>query len=189
MSIRRIPSIYVAYGWNNGERWTFLRNEVREVYASVDKELQKTGTALKGRVSGPNRLRAGAGRPLLETIQARLTARTILIADLSHESDRTVTPNVLFEIGVAYARGARIFLVGEGADEPATFAKLIPSDLQGWFLSTYTRRDDGFHFGSSKRSFRMQLRGALLDLVRLSETTGSDAAPTVPDLDDLEFAD
>jgi hypothetical protein len=166
MEIEHLPSIYVAYRWSDTARWEFLRDTVRSVLTTVEARLHTAGApGLKGRISGPNRLRGGAGRSILESIEARLDANTILIADLSHDERGAANANVLLETGIARARGARIFLVAEETTS-AGIRELLPGDLQGWYLSLYARRERGYSFGKEGASLRMQLLGAVLDLLR-----------------------
>lgn len=168
-TIKRLPSIYIAYRWNDTDRWNFLRDTVKGVLQSMDARLQKMNVpGTKGRISGPNRLRGGAGRSMLEGIDRCLTSETILIADLSQDEHGAANANVLIELGMARARGARLFLVGEKTPDNNVH-KLTPSDFGGWYMSTYNPDGDNkYSFSKEATSFRMQLMNAIFDLIRES---------------------
>jgi hypothetical protein len=163
----RLPAIYVAYRWKDTARWEFLRDTVKGVLRGVDTRLKTLGAPeVQGRISGPNRLRSVTGRSILESIQERLTPTTILIADVSHDDRGTANPNVLLEVGMARARGTQLFLVAEKSPDQ-NVQHLLPSDLSGYYLSTYTRRGSRLSFSRSESAaFRMSLTGAVLHLLQ-----------------------
>lgn len=81
------------------------------------------------------RLRASAGKTMLDSIIKRIETANVVIVDISK-----LTANVFLELGIALyvskKQNLSVYIIKEkvGTDE---LLKDLPSDLQGYFISTY----------------------------------------------------
>ncbi len=141
----KLIKIFAAYPWN-----TIANNEkdskknkysllaIREIISRVENRIENY------ELKHPNvecpkifysRLRATSGSFVLSSIRERMSSAYAIIFDITDTN-----PNVMIELGIALElqqylhRSAKIFLI---ACAEKYNDSLIPSDIRGYFLSTY----------------------------------------------------
>lgn len=102
------------------------------------------------------KLRASAGRTMLESIHKRIVDSQVIIIDLSENN-----PNVFLEAGMALAIEKdnpylSIYFIREKKDD-LKLPSGIPSDLQGYFISEYTVDIKGEVTFKDNNSLRMSI--------------------------------
>lgn len=128
--------------------------------------IQKVSNDIINRFNGENdkklkyninyrRLRSSAGRPMLESITAKIKNSQVIIFDITDKN-----PNVMLELGYAIALSAlndyqSIYLICRKG-EP--LPKNIPADLHGYFISEYNVIKGEVKFADSG-SLRMSIEG------------------------------
>jgi hypothetical protein len=107
------------------------------------------------------RLGASAGRLLFDGVYSKIKNADILIFDISESN-----PNVFIELGIALAlqrenMSKRVFLIGRKNKEISSIEKLLPSDLQGAFVSEYV-----FKKGEITFKDRNSLRSSMIKEIK-----------------------
>jgi hypothetical protein len=145
-------SILVGYQWiQNGEKnstWPFIRSQFEttmDSFAGSKKNTQKSGSHIRYTLG---RMRGHHGSDVCAALIKRCQETDILAFDIT-----TRNPNVMFELGIAIgARGVSsgaVFIFEEkkaGAEENNTHQTPagIPSDLNGYFITYYTKKATTF---------------------------------------------
>jgi hypothetical protein len=106
-------------------------------------------------------LGASAGRLLFDGVYSKIQNADILVFDISEGN-----PNVFIELGIALAlqrenMSKRVFLIGRKNKEISSIEKLLPSDLQGAFVSEYV-----FKKGEITFKDRNSLRSSMIKEIK-----------------------
>lgn len=136
-------SIRVGYDWGSEEpsaianlRWRFIRDLISGAIVELNKRQQKLKKSLLNvRLA---RMRAIHGGEVLGTFIKRCKDSDILVFDISTEN-----PNVMLELGLAIATKDNcpcIYVFHEQEGEDFDITK-IPSDLRGYFITSYRKTD------------------------------------------------
>jgi len=143
--MENIFKIYGAYEWHlksQGAKNEYspiaIKSLIRQLENRVVKNLKDDSIKIKY-----NRLRATAGSYLLDGIIDRLNNCDALIFDITNYN-----PNVMFELGIAIIasrqlNSRKVFIICQGKDFNTA---ILPSDLQGYFISFYEVKDDKAEF-------------------------------------------
>jgi len=116
------------------------------------------------------KLRASAGRTMLESIFKRIIDSQVVIIDLSENN-----PNVFLEAGMALAIEKNnaylsVYFIREQKDE-LKLPQGIPSDLQGYFISEYIVNAKGEVTFKDNGSLRMSIESDVKDYFNAMERT------------------
>jgi hypothetical protein len=140
-----------GYPWNSKDAKLAIQKVSRDIINRFNGE---NGKKLKYNINY-RRLRSSAGRPMLESITAKIKNSQVIIFDITDKN-----PNVMLELGYALALSAQndylsIYLICKKGD---ALPKNIPSDLHGYFISEYNVIKEEVKFADS-RSLRMSIEG------------------------------
>jgi hypothetical protein len=120
--------------------WKPIRNWANDCRQQAERAIRKEYLLPSGyRVAEVGRLRAKPGRPVTEGILEAVCEADIIVADFSKPEDvdsDSCTPNVCIEVGAALAFRKRLFIICQGERD-------IPSNLQGYYVSTWKLGRDG----------------------------------------------
>ena len=151
--------ISAAYQWRKeGEKRTESHSEmaIKEIIKQVNNMLKskpsKNGVEYK---TDYKRLRASAGKNMLDSIIRKMNMSNAIIFDISERN-----PNVFIELGIAIqltksSSDLLLYLIIEKGDDKKLMESL-PSDLQGYFITEYTVENDKVTF-KDNGSLRMSL--------------------------------
>ena len=133
-------TIASAYQWPNKDKNEKINNSekaIKKIVASMKKRFDnknhKNGETYQ---VAYKRLRASAGRTMLDSIIKRIETANVIIVDITDPNK-----NVFIELGIALYinknKDVSVYIIKEkkAGDD---FHKDFPSDLQGFFISTYT---------------------------------------------------
>ena len=111
-----------------------------------------------------SRLRATSGTFVFESIRQRITNSYAIIFDITNKN-----PNVMLELGIALElqrhieHPAKVFLI---AHAESFYHDLLPSDLKGYFLTTYwAKNDTSIVFGDSG-SLVMRITSDIMETIK-----------------------
>lgn len=140
-----------GYQWNSKDAKLAIQKVSNDIINRFNGE---NGKKLKYNINY-RRLRSSAGRPMLESITAKIKNSQVIIFDITDKN-----PNVMLELGYAIALSAlndyqSIYLICRKGD---ALPKNIPSDLHGYFISEYNVIKEEVKFADS-RSLRMSIEG------------------------------
>ena len=145
--------VYARFGFP----WSDNRgNSRKSLSIAVRTELKDIFAELKAAFSDSNHelnyasLRAEAGKPVLQRIVFDILSADLLVFDLAYRN-----PNVLFELGIAYAIGAKAFLLLPDGIE-------LPSDLSGLTYCKYKNPEDF----SLDRTAREDIKRAMREVLK-----------------------
>jgi hypothetical protein len=158
-------TISSAYAWPNKDNLNTRNNS--------EKAVKRISEMIKNRFNGRNhnneisyridykRLRASAGRTMLDSIIRRIKTSNVVIFDLTHYNR-----NVLIELGIALHFSKineefSFYLIKEKSDEKCVIDDL-PSDLQGFFISEYVLEKNKIVF-KDNNSLRMSIESDVKD--------------------------
>lgn len=157
MDIKNQFTISAAYQWANSKSDS----------TNSEKAIKKIAEMIKNRFSnnenGKNnynvnfrRLRASAGRTMLESIYKRIENSQVVIIDISQTNS-----NVFIEAGIAIALSKKhaylsVYFIKEVNDNEDLLLNL-PSDLQGYFISGYKIDKSGAAIFQDSLSLRMSI--------------------------------
>jgi hypothetical protein len=143
VALNNLISIRVGYDWGSNEpnskaqkRWSFIRDLISDAIVELNKRQHKLKKApLNVRLA---RMRAIHGGEVLGTFIKRCKDSDILVFDISTEN-----PNVMLELGLAIAAKKScpciyVFHEQKGGEFEV---KDIPSDLRGYFITSYRKAD------------------------------------------------
>ena len=133
-------TIAAAYKWpdiDNKEKTTNSELAIKLITNSLQKRFEnKNNKKIDVKFDVVyKRLRASAGKTMLDSIIKRIETANVAIVDISK-----LTANVFLELGIALyvskKQNLSVYIIKEkvGGDE---LLKDLPSDLQGYFISTY----------------------------------------------------
>ena len=148
-----------GYQWSNSQDLENLSiGSVSEIAVKslVESVLKDKGIAVIRPFLVYKRLGASAGRLVFDGVYNKILSADILIFDISEGN-----PNVFIELGIALALQrengkTRIFLIGRKSKDISRIEKLLPSDLQGAFVSEYVLQKEKITF-KDRNSLRVQL--------------------------------
>jgi hypothetical protein len=112
------------------------------------------------------RLRASAGKTMLDSIVKRIETSNVIIIDISENN-----ANVFLELGIAIAltrnnNNISVYIIKEKKENQSLLSS-IPSDLQGYFISEYTvntKSEATFH---DNNSLRMSIESDVKDYYKI----------------------
>jgi hypothetical protein len=138
-----------GYQWSNSQDLENLSiGSVSEIAVKslVESVLKDKGIAVIRPFLVYKRLGASAGRLVFDGVYNKILSADILIFDISEGN-----PNVFIELGIALALQrengkTRIFLIGRKSKDISRIEKLLPSDLQGAFVSEYVLQKEKITF-------------------------------------------
>ena len=140
-------TLAASYQWSNklvanGESKS--EGAIRKIVESLKKRYAKNSTHKNGAKINFDfkRLRASAGKTILDSILNRIQNCNALIVDISSKN-----PNVYIELGLAIARSKHdakfsLYLIRE-INSSTSVIDDLPSDLQGYFISGYIKEKNG----------------------------------------------
>ena len=125
------------------------------------------------------RLRASAGKTMLESIFKRIETSNVIIFDITEKN-----PNVFLELGIAIALtksnyNISVYLIKE-KNEKSSVAKDLPSDLQGYFISEYVVNSKEEVSFQDNNSLRMSIESDVKDFYATK-------IPTNPPIDEINY--
>jgi hypothetical protein len=173
--------ISAAYQWPKSERKEQANNSEKAI-KHLSKIITNRFTG-KGKLSGISiaykRLRASAGKTMLESIFKRIETSNVIVFDISDNN-----PNVFLELGMAIALTKNkfdisVYLIKEKKEKGALLSNL-PSDLQGYFISEYIVNPKSEVTFQDNNSLRMSIESDVKDFyaARLSAN---------PQLDEINY--
>jgi hypothetical protein len=147
MSKQEIIKIFAAYPWytstdNNNkvkQKNTLSSKAIKEIITRIQKRLenlQENNAEINIPKLFYSRLRATSGSFVFESIRERMSNAYAIIFDITGHN-----ANVMLELGIALElqqqleSSAKVFLIAQ-AEEFSD--ELLPSDLRGFFLTTYS---------------------------------------------------
>ena len=138
-----------AYSWSSKDAKLAIQKVSSDIINRFNGE---NGKKLKYNINY-RRLRSSAGRPMLESITAKIKNSQVIIFDITDKN-----PNVMLELGYALALSAQndylsIYLICKKGDP---LPKNIPTDLHGYFISEYNVIKEEVKFTDSG-SLRMSI--------------------------------
>lgn len=164
--MENIFKIYGAYEWNLKAQKVKNRNSTLAFNSLISQLENRVSNNLKDDSIKIryNRLRATAGSFLLDGIVDRLNNCDALIFDITNHN-----PNVMFELGIAIVtsrqlKSRKVYIICEGKDFKDAD---IPSDLQGYFISLYEKKNNKVEFHDSN-SLAMSLISEIADKFKKS---------------------
>jgi hypothetical protein len=152
-------TISAAYQWPKSGNHGVANNSEKAIKAIVkatnkrfDTKQHKNGLSFK---VAYKRLRASAGRTMLDSVIKRIETAQVVIVDIT-----TMNANVYIELGIALyvcknCPDFSVYLIKEKTDSISILQEL-PSDLQGYFVSTYSVTKTGVKFNDNN-SLRMSI--------------------------------
>lgn len=157
MDMKNQFTISAAYQWTNSKSDS----------TNSEKAIKKIAEIIKNRFSNNEnvkhnynvnfrRLRASAGRTMLESIYKRIENSQVVIIDITRFNS-----NVFIEAGIAIALSKKyaylsVYFIKEVHDNEDLLLNL-PSDLQGYFISGYKIDKSGAAIFQDSLSLRMSL--------------------------------
>lgn len=151
-------TIAAAYQWPNKieeNKSPTSEQAIKKIIDSLKKRLTKNNKNGKEITLEFKRLRASAGKSMLDSIIKRIDGCSSLIVDISNKN-----ANVYIELGIAISRARKdnsfsLYLIKE-INNTKNVADDLPSDLQGYFISGYTKEKNGIVY-KDKNSLLMSL--------------------------------
>lgn len=118
------------------------------------------------------RLRASAGKTMLDSIVKRIETSNVIIFDISQNN-----ANVFLELGIAIALTKNndhiaVYIIKEKIEKQSLLSS-IPSDLQGYFISEYTINTKGEAAFHDNNSLRMSIESDVKDYYASNELKGN----------------
>jgi hypothetical protein len=159
--------ISAAYQWPNSEKKEKNNHSeiaIKHVAKMISRRFEKQKSAeLK---INYKRLRASAGKTMLDSIIKRIQTSNVIIFDISVNN-----PNVFLELGVAIALtqnnyNISLYLIKEKMPNQSLLST-IPSDLQGYFISEYSVNGKGEAVFHDNNSLRMSIESDVKDYQNL----------------------
>lgn len=133
--MKRYFTIASAYQWGSGKEESHSKLAIKTLAENIKKRF--TGPKKENYKINYKRLRASAGKTMLNSIIRRIEESNVLIIDLSTDNG-----NVYIETGIALAIQVgnpylSVYFIREQRND-VPLPKGIPSDLQGYFISEYS---------------------------------------------------
>lgn len=161
---RSKKSVYVRFGYQwkdpKGNPRRAIARLLKKILQDLCEEVRTTIRASNHKVDFAS-LRGEAGTFLLRKIQLDIMSADILVFDLTYRN-----PNVLFELGIAYAMGRRFFLIVK-ENKQQDIRKDVPSNLAGVVVSPYRGEIKSFCDSSTLRDFKGAMREVIRRKIRL----------------------
>ena len=148
------------------QRSKALRTKLR---TSLNKVLSNSDTQFQVEVRN---VRASAGQNVFHSIYNRIDKADIIVVDLSTKTEDL--RNIWLELGIALAISQKegkenIYLITADDISKNSIHEVLPSDLQGFFLTSYNYKEEGkIKFGDNN-SFLMSLHVALREWLRVQK--------------------
>lgn len=169
----KVFSIAVISKWFDEDKHKFeyqrskaLRTKLR---TSLSKVISNSDTQFQIEVRN---IRASAGQNVFRSIYNRIDKADIIVVDLSTKTEDL--RNIWLELGIALAiaqiKGKEnIYLITTDDISGNLIHEVLPSDLQGFFLTSYNYKEEGkINFGDNN-SFLMSLHVALREWLRVQK--------------------
>lgn len=150
-------TISSAYQWTkDGEEITKSEKAIKYMVSRIKSRFSDNENGKYNYNINYRRLRASAGRTILNSIIKRIEDSQVVIIDLTADNR-----NVLIETGIALAleknnQFLSIYFIRERSDS-LKLPEGIPGDLQGYFISEYTLDKNGKVTFNDNNSLRMSI--------------------------------
>ena len=147
-------TISSAYEWSKDRKPNSSEKAFKHLVKMIQSRFDGKTNKLNYKINY-RRLRASAGKTMLESILKRIDDSEIIIFDISEKN-----PNVFLELGIALACSARnkyplIYLIKKRNAE--SLLSQLPSDLQGYFVTEYIEDNSGKITFKDNGSLRMSI--------------------------------
>jgi hypothetical protein len=161
-------TISSAYQWKKDENGA--NNSEKAIKRIVENAKNRfTGDGKINYNINYRRLRASAGKPMLDSIIRRITDSQIVIIDIT-----TSNQNVFIEAGIAIILEKNnpflsVYFIRE-KNPQKELPNGIPSDLQGYFISEYVCKNEEITF-KDNNSLRMSIESDIKEYFNSKETS------------------
>jgi hypothetical protein len=163
--------ISAAYKWpdtNKKEKTNYSETAIKHITKMIGSRFNKDKSAAIE--INYKRLRASAGKTMLDSIVKRIETSNVILFDIS-----TDNANVFLELGVALAltknkNNISVYLIKEKKSNEHLFQH-IPSDLQGYFISEYTVNSIGEATFHDNNSLRMSIENDVKEYLKTFSST------------------
>lgn len=151
--------IAAAYQWQKeGSKNPPNNSEmaIQQIITQIKNRFKQTAKGVEYKIDY-RRLRASAGKTMLDSIIKRIEKANVVIIDITHPN-----PNVFLELGIAIyystKNSAFSFYLIKEKQEGKKPTDDLPSDLQGLFITQYTIKGENVSFDDGG-SLRMSIIG------------------------------
>lgn len=157
-------TISAAYKWPNAdkkEKTNHSEIAIKHLSKMITSRFNNKDKTSKVQISY-KRLRASAGKTMLDSIIKRIETSNVIIIDISENN-----ANVFLELGIAIAltrnnNNISVYIIKEKKENQSLLSS-IPSDLQGYFISEYTVNAKGEATFHDNNSLRMSVESDVKD--------------------------
>jgi hypothetical protein len=150
-------TISAAYQWSNSKSLTnHSEKAIKKIVETIKNRFSNNENGKFNYNVNYRKLRASAGRTMIESIYNRIESSQVVIIDISHPNS-----NVFIEAGIAIALSKNkefqsVYFIKEQV-ENQPLVENLPSDLQGYFISEYSIDNKGFVIFKDSQSLRMSI--------------------------------
>jgi hypothetical protein len=162
--MKKLFTISSAYEWAKAEDKKISHSEL--AIKTLVNNIKNRFSSKKNSNSNYNinyrRLRASAGKTMLDSIIKRIETSNVVIIDITSNNR-----NVFLEAGIALSLAKKIsnisvYFIRE-YNSNQKLLEVIPSDLQGYFISEYSVSSKGIATFKDQNSLRMSLESDIKD--------------------------
>jgi hypothetical protein len=167
----KVFSIAIISKWFDEDSIEYRRSKAlrTKLRTSLSKVISNSDTQFQVEVRN---VRASAGQNVFHSIYNRIKNSDIIVVDLSTKTEDL--RNIWLELGIALAiaqiKGKEnIYLITADDISDNLIHEVLPSDLQGFFLTSYNYREEGKIKYGDNNSFLMSLHVALREWLRVQK--------------------
>jgi len=161
-------TISAAYKWPNTNKKEKTNNSeiaIKHIAKMIGSRFNNKDRSSQKLISY-KRLRASAGKTMLDSIIKRIETSNVIIIDISENN-----ANVFLELGIAIAltrnnNNISVYIIKEKKENQSLLSS-IPSDLQGYFISEYTVNAKGEATFHDNNSLRMSIESDVKDYYKI----------------------
>ncbi len=161
-------TISAAYKWpdsNKKEKTNNSEIAIKHIAKMIGSRFNNKDKSSQLQISY-KRLRASAGKTMLDSIVKRIETSSVIIIDISENN-----ANVFLELGIAIAltrnnNNISVYIIKEKKENQPLHTS-IPSDLQGYFISEYSVNTKGEATFHDNNSLRMSIESDVKDYYKL----------------------
>jgi hypothetical protein len=155
-------SVYARFGYQwkdaHGHAQKALSLALKKTLKGFFKDIRSSSSRQAEYKLNYASLRAQAGKPVLHRIVLDILSADLLFFDLTY-----LNPNVLLEIGIAYATNENLFLLSDERSKSPP-----PSDLAGLTYCKYSVEKTSFLNSFAERDIKSAMRKVLVRKMRLN---------------------
>lgn len=164
----KVFSVAIISKWYNEKASNSDYERCKALREKIRTSLKKTVKLAKEFDVEVRNVRASAGRNVFNSIYNRIKNADVVIVDMSGRNDDL--RNVWLELGIALSiakeqNKENVYIITADKDFDKSINELLPSDLQGYFLTGYTYNNAKISFDDST-SFLMSLHSYLREWLR-----------------------